>query len=131
MDLLQPINQPTTATASTATAAAAAPPLIPPVSIQPRPPISIQPRPATVHPIAGQLDIGPITTVHPIAQQLDHGPITTVRHIMEQLDFGSMDVPYNFCAALHWINKRVTISPARNPRFEACCKYSNINLPLF
>ena len=84
-----------------------------------------------VHPIAGQLDIGPITMVRPIAQQLDRGPITTIRHITEQLDLNSMDILYNFCTALHWINKYITISPARNPRFKACCKYSNINLPLF
>ena len=84
-----------------------------------------------VHPIAGQLDIGPITMVRPIAQQLDRGPITTIRHITEQLDLSSMDIPYNFCAALHWIDERVTTSPARNPRFEACCKHSDINLPLF
>jgi hypothetical protein len=69
--------------------------------------------------------------VRPVAEQLDRGPITTVRHITEQLDLGSMDVACNFCAALHWINERVTTLPARNLWFEACCKHNNVNLPLF
>lgn len=69
--------------------------------------------------------------IRPIAEQLDRGLITTARHITEQLDLGSMDVACNFCAALHWIDERVSTSPARNPRFEACCKYGDVNLPLF
>ena len=82
-------------------------------------------------PVTGQLDIGPITTVHPIAEQPDCGPITIVRHITEQLDFGSMDISYNSYTALYWIDKHISILPACNPQFEACCKYSDINLPLF
>jgi len=69
--------------------------------------------------------------VRPIAEQLGRGPITTVRHITEQLDLGPMDVACNFCAALHWIDERISTSPLRNPRFEACCKHGDINLPLF
>ena len=69
--------------------------------------------------------------IHPIVEQLDCSPITTVCYITEQLDFGSMDVACNFYAALHWIGKHVSTLLAKNPRFEACCKYSNINLPLF
>ena len=42
-----------------------------------------------------------------------------------------MDITCNFCAALHWIDERVSTSPPSNPCFEACCKHSNINLPLF
>ena len=79
----------------------------------------------------GQLDIGSITIVRPIIQQLDCGPITTVRYITEQLDFSSIDILYNFYTALYWINKYITISLAKNLRFKVCCKYSNINLPLF
>ena len=82
-------------------------------------------------PVTGQLNIGPITTVHPIAEQPDHSPITTVRHITEQLDLSSIDIPYNSYTALYWINKHISTSPTHNPRFKACCKYSNINLPLF
>jgi len=66
-----------------------------------------------VRPIAGQLDIGPIATVRPIAKQLDRGP-TTVRPIAEQLDLGPINVAYNFYAALHWIDKRVSISHSSN-----------------
>ena len=50
---------------------------------------------------------------------------------MEQLDLSPMDVAYNFYTALYWINKYISILPPSNPRFEACYKYSNINLPLF
>ena len=50
---------------------------------------------------------------------------------MEQLNLGPIDIPCNSCAALYWIDERVTILLARNPRFEACCKYGDINLPLF
>ena len=82
------------------------------------------------YPITGQLNTGPITTVRPIAEQLDYGPITTVP-ITEQLDLGPMDIAYNFCTALYWIDKHISILQPSNPRFEACCKYSNINLPLF
>ena len=135
MDLPYPINQ-TAATTAFITASAAASPstsrlLIPPVSIQPRPqpPVSIQPRPTTVYPITGQLDTGPITTVHPIVEQLDCG--STVRPIMEQLNFGPIDIPCNSCAALYWINKCVSTLHPSDPRFEACCKHSNINLSLF
>ena len=64
-------------------------------------------------------------------EQPDCGPITIVRYITEQLDLGSMDILYNSYAALYWIDECVSVSPARNPRFEACCKYSDINLPLF
>ena len=42
-----------------------------------------------------------------------------------------MDIPCNSYAALHWIDERVSASPARNPRFEACCKHGDVNLPLF
>ena len=69
--------------------------------------------------------------VRPIAEQLDHGPITTVRYIMEQLDISPIDITCNFCAALHWIDERVSTSQPSNPHFEACCKHGNINLPLF
>ena len=50
---------------------------------------------------------------------------------MKQLDFSPIDIAYNFYTTLHWIDECISISPARNPRFKACCKYSNINLPLF
>jgi len=39
--------------------------------------------------------------VRPIAKQLDRSPITIVRHITEQLDLSSIDVAYNFYAALY------------------------------
>ena len=84
-----------------------------------------------VRPITGQLNIGPITIVRPIAKQLDRGPITTVCHIMEQLDLGPMDIACNFCAALYWIDERVSISPLSDSCFEAYCKHGDINLPLF
>jgi len=86
------------------------------VLIQPQPPVLIQPRP---------------TIVRPIAEQLDCSPITTVRHITEQLDLGSMDVAYNFYAALYWINKRISTLLLSNLRFKACYKHGNVNLPLF
>ena len=54
-----------------------------------------------------------------------------VRHITEQLNLSSIDIPYNSYTALYWINKHISTLPARNSRFKACCKYSNINLPLF
>ena len=79
----------------------------------------------------GQLDIGPITTVRPIMEQLDYGPITTVYYITEQLDFGSINIICNFCTALHWINKCISILLASNSQFKAYCKHGNINLPLF
>jgi len=79
----------------------------------------------------GQLDIRPINTVRPITEQLDHGPITTVRYITEQLDIGPINVTCNFCATLYWINKRVSISQPSNPRFKACYKHGDVNLPLF
>ena len=82
-------------------------------------------------PVTGQLDIGLIIMVRFIAEQPDRGPITMVCYITEQLDFGSMDIPYNFCAALYWIDEYISTLPACNPRFEACCKYSNVNLFLF
>ena len=69
--------------------------------------------------------------VRPIAEQLDCGPITTIRPITEQLDLGPMDVTYNFYAALHWINERISISQPSNLRFKAYCKHGDINLPLF
>ena len=69
--------------------------------------------------------------VHPIIEQLDCGFITIVYYITEQLDLGSIDIPYNSYTALYWINEHVNISLAYNPRFKACYKYSNINLPLF
>ena len=50
---------------------------------------------------------------------------------MEQLDLGPIDIPYNSCAALYWINEYVNILYPSDLRFEACYKYSNINLPLF
>ena len=118
----------TAATTST-TASAAASPLIPPISVQPRPPVLIQLRPIIVHPITGQSHTGPITIVYPIVEQLDCGP--TIYSIIEQLDLGPINIFYNFCAALYWINKRVTILYPSNLRFEACYKHNNINLSLF
>ena len=64
-------------------------------------------------------------------EQPDCGPITIVRYITEQLDLGSINIPYNSYAALYWINECVNILPARNLRFKAYCKHSNINLLLF
>ena len=83
-----------------------------------------------VRPIIGQLNTGPITTVRPIIKQLDRGPITTVP-ITEQLDFRPIDITCNFCTALYQIDKCISILQPSNPQFKTCCKYGNINLPLF
>jgi len=67
--------------------------------------------------------------VRPIAEQLDYSPTTV--YLTEQLDLSPINVAYNFYAALHWINKRVSILKPSNPRFKACYKHGNVNLPLF
>jgi hypothetical protein len=64
-------------------------------------------------------------------EQLDRGPITTVYYIIEQLDISPINIACNFYAALYWIDKYISTSPARNLWFEARCKYSDVNLPLF
>ena len=69
--------------------------------------------------------------IYPIAEYLDYSPITIVRYIIEQLDLSFIDITYNFYTALYWINKYINTLPARNPRFKACYKYSNITLFLF
>ena len=50
---------------------------------------------------------------------------------MEQLDLSSINVFYNFYAALYQINKYISILQPSNPRFKAYYKHSDINLPLF
>ena len=68
--------------------------------------------------------------VRPITKQLDYGP-TTVRPIIEQLDLSPMNIIYNFCAALYWINKHISILYPSNLQFKACYKHGNVTLPLF
>ena len=118
-----------TAAITSVTAFATTSPLILPISVQLRLPVLIQLQPITVHPITGQSHTEPITTVHPITEQLDCSP--TIHPITEQLDLSPINILYNFCAALYQINKYITILHPSNPRFKACCKYNNINLPLF
>ena len=50
---------------------------------------------------------------------------------MKQLNISPIDITYNFYTALYQIDKHINILPLSNLRFKACCKYSNINLPLF
>ena len=118
-----------TAVTTSTTTSAAVSPLIPPISVQPRPPVLIQPRPIIVHPIIGQSHTGPITIVYPIVEQLDCSP--TVYPIIKQLDLSPINVICNFCTTLHWIDKYITILKPSDLRFKACCKYGDINLPLF
>ena len=51
---------------------------------------------------------------------------STRQCIPEQL--GRMNIPCQFCSALHWLQERVSTSSRQNPWFENCCKQGAIVL---
>ena len=48
------------------------------------------------------------------------------QYILEQLN--CINIPCQFCLALHWLQERVSISSQQNLRFENCCKQGAIIL---
>jgi hypothetical protein len=43
-------------------------------------------------------------------------------------DLGRMNIECPFCAALHWLDERVSSSTVHRPEFEGCCQHGKVKL---